>query len=57
MRRRLLISLAGVVATAILISLGWSGPAQHGNAAAVDMEVRLDPSIIDKVDLGPNKVI
>ncbi len=42
MRSRILISMAGLVAAGILILLGWSGFAQHGNAAAADMLLRLE---------------
>ena len=40
--RILLISIGGPLALAILIFLAWSGLAQHGNAAAADMLLRLD---------------
>ena len=34
--------MGGLLALAVLIFLAWSGPAQHGNAAAADMLLRLD---------------
>ncbi len=43
MMRRLLISMGGLLALAFLIFLAWSGIAQHGNAAAADMLLRLEP--------------
>jgi signal transduction histidine kinase len=41
-RRKVLISMGGLLALAVLIFLAWSGLAQHGNAAAADMLLRLD---------------
>lgn len=42
MRRGLLISMGGLLALAVLTFLAWSGLAQHGNAAAADMLLRLE---------------
>lgn len=42
MRRTLLISMGSLLVSAILILLAWSAPAQHGNAAAADMLLRLE---------------
>lgn len=44
MRRALLISIGGVGTLAVLTFVAWSGPAQHGNAAAADMLLRLENS-------------
>jgi signal transduction histidine kinase len=41
-RRRFLISMGGLLALAVLAILAWNGLAQHGNAAATDMLLRLD---------------
>ncbi|MFP5210710.1 MAG: CHASE2 domain-containing protein [Acidobacteriota bacterium] len=54
MRRRLFISMAGLLALAVLIFLAWSGLAQHGNAAAADMLLRLDHR---RLGLAPQNVI
>ena len=41
MTRRLLISMGGLLALAVLVFLAWNGLTQHGNAAAADMLLRL----------------
>lgn len=43
MRRRLLISMGGLLALIVLVFLAWNGLTQHGNAAALDMLLRLAP--------------
>jgi signal transduction histidine kinase len=42
LKRAILIAIGGLAAFAVLIFLAWSGLAQHGNAAAADMLLRLD---------------
>ena len=43
MRRRLLISVGGLLALLAVVFLAWNGLTQHGNAAAADILLRLAP--------------
>lgn len=54
MRRHFLIPMGGLLALAVLIPLAWSGLAQHGNAAAADMLLRLDNR---SIGLAPQKLV